>query len=284
MLQHRPALYSEYFKEFLASVPRPLALLIGMIYLVAASCGLFLIAYLIGLAWCSRLRLLTPERWFPVAFIAAFLIVIAAVPITDGDDPYDLQHRQFVLLYAVLTVWSASFIVILLTTYLPRHASFVLSAIGVCLLPTPFLLEDHAQLSMLQWAPQYLSITVPQSLIETGDFIREHSAPGDVVLLATNFQCGPLTEVAERRMIYPNQCDFRSLSKETTDPDLNLEPGSTAQQILQANDYDAFVEAARKLPFEWFVVYSKEPLASWVAQKAVWKDDGYFVLSALPSP
>jgi len=43
----------------------------------------------------------------PMAAIAAFIVVVVLVPLTITiEDPTETQHRQFVLLYAVLAAWS----------------------------------------------------------------------------------------------------------------------------------------------------------------------------------
>ncbi|HUK06374.1 MAG TPA: hypothetical protein VLX09_00765 [Stellaceae bacterium] len=278
MLNQGPPVFTTYFQTILSRAGLLVAALSGLIYLLGASCGFWVVTYALGLFWCHRHRILVIEKWFPLAFIASFFALVALLPPREYEDPYDFQHRQFVLLYAVLSVWSACFLVHFLRTRLPRQATAVVSITASCLLFVPLLLSDRAQISMLPWDSKYVGIVVPHALIETGDYIRHESAAGDIVLLTSEFQCGPLTEMTERKTIYPEEpCDFRSVAPDTTNQQYEPPSGSPATRILDAPNYDTFISIAQALQVQWVVVYSGSP-PPWVKENAVWQADRFFVL------
>ena len=144
MLGMGSPIYSSLFDTIDRSFPMPISLLIGMIYLLLAVSGWMPVAYFFGLLWRDQ-RQPALERAIPLSFIAAFLIVALAIPATKRGDPFDMQHRQFVLLYGILAVWSGSYVGSLAVIQLGQHAPHAVLVAAALLLPVPFLLCGTVQ-------------------------------------------------------------------------------------------------------------------------------------------
>jgi hypothetical protein len=277
MLRHGSPIYSNLFATIDRSFPAPMPLLIGIVYLLLAVGGGMLIAYVLG-PLCLDRRLPAAERAVPLSFIAAFLIVALAIPPTHGADPFDVQHRQFVLLYGVLAVWSGSYVGSLAVRRLGQRATRVVLAVAFLLLPVPFLLSGTVQSSMLSWAPPFVGLVLPPGMLDAANFIRAHSAPRDVVMASSTYYCGPLAALLERYARFPAECDYRTLTPATTTPPQGAPSGSVQEQMLNAASYEQFLALARQQRIAWFIAYSANPPASWLSDKSAWRGHGFFVI------
>ena len=277
MLGMGSPVYSSLFDTIDRSFPMPISLLIGMIYLLLAASGWMLVAYFFGLLWRDQ-RLPALERAIPLSFIAAFLIVALAIPATKRGDPFDMQHRQFVLLYGILAVWSGSYVGSLAVIRFGQHAPHAVLVAAALLLPVPFLLCGTVQSSMLPWAPPYVGLVLPAGLLDAANFIRTHSAPGDVVGASSTYYCGPLSALVERPTHFPLDCDYRSLTPATTAPPQGAPSGSMQERMLNAESYEEFIEFAKQKKIEWFIAYSANPSEGWLIDKSAWRGHGFFVI------
>ncbi len=278
-LVHGPTVYADGFREIAAIVPGPITLVIGLAYLLLAVSGCSIFTYFIGFHWCGRHRLLLTERWFPLALIAAFLLVVLFPP-SEVAPHYDLMYSQFVLLYAVLAIWSACFAVLVATTYFPSRAAAAVIGVTCALIPVPFVLSPTVHSSMLFWAGPYVGTRLPREFIDGAAFLQAKVEPRQIIMAATNFQCGPLLALSERNLYFPEPCNRKSLSPETTRDDLAPVPGSSQQRLLQARNAEAFRTIAREVGIDWFFMYSSIPPPAWIPESAAWHQGNAYIVHA----
>ena len=275
------------FDSLQAVMPRWVLLGVGLLYVLLASCGAMLVLFAIGFFWSSRHGTFRIERWYPVAVIAAYLLIIVMVPATKMGSPTEMQHRAFVLVYAVLTVWCGGMAAAFLRARSHRLASIAVPAAAVLLLPIPFLLSRTAQYPhgfgrepTMDWAKDYVGLTLPPGFFQAATFLREHSAPTDLVMAAGIYQCGPLQALLERTTVFPEECEPRSATPLSTTPERPPPPDSAAAWVLAAPDYQAFASWAHERRIDWFFLYTVAPPAAWIRQNSVWHDGRIFIVPA----
>jgi hypothetical protein len=253
------------------------------VYLLLAISGWSIFAYFIGCYWCGRHGLLPAERWFPVAVIAAFLLSAMLLPANEVGPPYDLMYSQFVLLYAVLAIWSASFAALFATTHLRSGAAAAVIGVTCALIPVPFVLSRTVHSSMLAWAEPYVGVKLPREIIDGAAFLQARVEPRQIVMVTTNFHCGPLFALSERNLYFPEPpCERRSLSPKSMRNDLPPAPGTTQQRLLQAGSIQEFRTIAREVGIDWLFVDSAAPPPSWVTESAAWHQGTVFIVAADP--
>ncbi len=277
-----PGIQANAFESLFAPLPLQIPVAIGLVYLLLISGGGMLAAVLVGFVWCGRRRLLLNERWFPMAAIAAFILIVMIVPPSITiESPLETQHSQFLFLYAVLAAWSGSLAGTWATARLGWRATCAVSAAASLLLPVPFLLSATAQSpagAFMGWTAAYVGLTLPPGMIEAATFLREHSTPHDLVMATSNYQCGPLAALLERSTWFPERCEARSATSASTTPTRPASPGSIQAQMLDATNYENFIRPARERGIDWIFLYPITPPPAWIIGNSVWNGQNFFVL------
>jgi len=281
-LELGPVIQANAFDWFFARLPLQIPVAIGLIYLLLISGGGMLAAVLTGFIWCSGRQLLLHERWFPIAAVAAFVLIVVLIPPSNTlSTPLETQHSQFLFLYATLAAWSGCFVGAWAGIRSGRHAIPAVSTAAVLLLPVPFLLSATAQVpagAPQAWAAPYVGLTIPPGMIEAAAFLRDHAALRDLVIATSNYQCGPLAALLERSTWFPERCEARSVTAASTTSTRLPPPGSVQAEMLSATNYDDFVAPVRKRRVDWIFVYTINQPPTWLAENAVWHDQTFFII------
>ena len=281
-LETGPAIQAKTFDSFFAPLPLQIPVAIGLVYLLLISGGGMLAAVIVGFVWCGRRRLLLNERWFPIAAIAAFVLIVVLVPPSITiESPLETLHGQFLFLYAALAAWSGCFVGAWAGIQLGRHAIRAVSMAAAFLLPVPFLLSATAQHpagAFLAWTAPYVGgVTLPPGMMEAATFLREHSRPHDRVMATSNYQCGLLGALLERRIKFPERCEPRSVTSASTTPTRPPPLWSIQAQILGATTYEDFIKPPRERSADWIFMYATSPPPGWLIENSVWHNRTFFI-------
>ena len=277
-----PVIQANAFDSFFAPLPLQIPVAIGLVYLLLISGGGMLAAVLVGFIWCGRRRLLLRERWLPIAAIAAFVLIVVLVPPSIAmESPLETLHSQFLFLYAALAAWSGCFVGTWAGIRLGRHAILAVSMAAALLLPVPFFLSATAQHpagAFLAWTAPYVGLTLPPGMIEAATFLREHSRPHDFVVATSNYQCGPLWALLERKTLFPERCEARSATSASTTPTRPPPSQSIQAQILGATTYEDFINPPRESGVDWIFMYATSPPPGWLIENSVWHNQAFFIV------
>jgi len=277
-----PVIQAKTFDSFLAHLPLQIPVATGLLYLLLISGGGMLASVLAGFVWCGRRRLMLSERWFPIAAIAAFVLIVLLVPPSIAiESPFWTLHSQFLFLYAVLAAWSGCFLGAWAGIRLGRNAVAAVSTVAALLLPVPFLLSATAQSpagTPQAWAAPFVGLTLPPGMIEAAIFLREHSAPRDLVMATSNYQCGPLVALLERGTWFPEPCEPRSVTPASTIPTRPAPPHSIQAHILGMTTYEDFIKPARERGLKWIFMYATSPPPAWLIENSVWHNRTFFII------
>ncbi|MEI6161081.1 MAG: hypothetical protein WCP77_14685, partial [Roseococcus sp.] len=157
------------------------ALPLGLALALAGMGGVWLVTFLLGFGIAGIRRRLELADAFPVALLAWAVLLMMLAPTPYHGDFTDFRQRGFVLLFAVLLVWSGRFILQLC----PRPAPPLPLALGACLslLGTMQWIEDATRPRMSVMT-QLRENQIRPGLMEVGRWIGVHATPGESFLIA----------------------------------------------------------------------------------------------------
>jgi hypothetical protein len=115
-------------------------------------------------------------------------------------------------------------------------------------------------------------------MIEAATFLREHSRPHDLVMATSNYQCGPLGALLERKIKFPESCEARSVTSASTTPTRPPPLRSIQAQIIGATTYEDFIKPPRERGVDWIFVYAASPPPGWLIENSVWHNRTFFII------
>jgi hypothetical protein len=152
----------------------------GLLLLVPAVLGIFVLLYPVSLILLRRARGLQAIDLVPVFLLVVFLLLVLTAPVPPHGDSTEFTQRPFVLLYAVIAIWTiagfASWLNAMggLRAARVRVALVLVAALWVaCVLV--FTVRDF------RWARVH---EVTDGLPAAARYLRSHSHPGDALAVA----------------------------------------------------------------------------------------------------
>jgi hypothetical protein len=177
-----PTAYAGWYTGLLESYGRGVAVPAGMLLIFPVALGIFVLLYPVSAFLAHRFGGLRGIDVVPAALVVGYVLVMIAAPIPQHHDATELTHRPFVLLYAVLAIWTVAALVKLLAARgVPHLWRALLLASGVAL---PLVWPQTGVLGELPkfyWGGRHYSYTVKEGLPQAATFLRHRSRPGDVI-------------------------------------------------------------------------------------------------------
>jgi hypothetical protein len=161
--------YAGWYDLLLQRYGARVALPVGVLLVFPAFLGIFTLLYPIAL-W---LRHRSAFDATPLVLIGGYAALMALAPIPSNGDATELTQRPFVLVYAVVAIWTMAVLV--------ERVSYrwVLGASGaafVALWPHSGL---WAELPKLSWGWNYYARAIAPGLAQAAAFLRKEGKPGD---------------------------------------------------------------------------------------------------------
>jgi hypothetical protein len=156
----------------------PAVAMAGGVLLVLPAClGIFLVLYPLSLVLVRRVRPLGLADAVPAVFLVCYLLLVIAAPVAPNGDATEFPHRPFVLLYAVVAVGTAagwvSWLAAMARTRPGRARAAGAGIVAAAAMAAVLFTAPDARWDEYFW----LEPGVPQA----GHFIRARSGPGDVL-------------------------------------------------------------------------------------------------------
>lgn len=173
-----PSLPLEFGYSQLVRNHGPAVALAGGVLLILPAClGIFLLLYPVSLVLVRRVRALHAADAVPAVLLACYLLLMITAPIAPNGDATEIPHRPFVLLYAVVAVWTAAGFATWLAAVAHRQAARAW-AVGLAIAAAAgagsvLFTAPDARWDEYHW----LQAGVPQA----GYYIRAHSQSGDLL-------------------------------------------------------------------------------------------------------
>lgn len=168
--------YDGLYPGLMADYGPGLAIPAGLLLVFPACLGLFTVLYPVSVLLARRSRGLEAIDFLPAAFLVGYLLLMSTAPVPPNGDSTELTQRPFVVLYAVIAVWTVTGFVSWLAlqgglrrrrVWLPLLLIGTLSAI----LALRYVDRDW------RWAHIH---DVTPGLPQAASFLRGHWRPGDV--------------------------------------------------------------------------------------------------------
>jgi hypothetical protein len=182
-MAHEPNAYQGWYENLLESRGRGVAVPVGMLAVFVAGLGAFIVAYPVALTLTLRRRPLGAADRAPIAMLACYILLMLTAPVSQHGDATELTQRPFVLLYAVVGVWTAVTLVdwVVLRMRLDAKRAWV-ALLAASALGLPFLWAQIGMLSQpkFAWGWQHVTHKVARGLPQVAEFLRRNLRPGDV--------------------------------------------------------------------------------------------------------
>jgi hypothetical protein len=180
--QQAPTAYEGWYTGLLESYGRGVAVPAGMLLIFPAALGIFVLLYPVSAFLAHRFGGLRGIDVVPAALVVGYVLVMIAAPIPQHHDATELTHRPFVLLYAVIAIWTVAAPVKLLAARGVPHLWRALLLASAVALPLVWSQTDTlGELPKFDWGQQYYAYTVDEGLPQAATFLRHRSRPGDVI-------------------------------------------------------------------------------------------------------
>jgi len=161
--------YAGWYDFLLQHYGAGVALPAGVLLVFPVFLGVFTLLYPIAL-W---LRHRSAFDALPLLLIAGYAALMALAPIPANGDPTELTQRPFVLVYAVVAIWTVAVFVERLAL---RWVLAVAGAAFVALWPHNGPWPEAPKFS---WGWKYYARTLTPGLVQAAAFLRREGRPGD---------------------------------------------------------------------------------------------------------
>lgn len=172
--------YDGLYPGLMADYGPAVAIPAGLLLVFPACLGLFTVLYPVSVLLAHRSRGLEAIDFLPVAFLLGYLLLMSTAPVPPNGDSTELTQRPFVMVYAVIAVWTVTALV---------NWFAVRGGLGARRLQLPLVLI--AAVSLI-WAMRYTDRDwrwaqiqeVTPGLPQAAGYLRSHGRPGDVFAVA----------------------------------------------------------------------------------------------------
>lgn len=253
--QQEPTAYTGWYQGLLASYGPGVAIPAGVLLVIPACLGVFAVLYPVSVLLAHRSRGLKAIDLLPVVLIVCYLLLMITAPVPPHGDATEFTQRPFVVLYAVIAVWTvagfASWLALQggLRERRVRLALLLIAALSV-MWALRYTVKDW------RWA-QVQEVT--QGLPRAADFLRSHWRPGDI-LAVEGLKTG--------RVITDDAIQLVSLSgmpAYLTRPHIHIEGGGRRKEVAlerhaalaavaEEQSHAAALLRLRELGVQWYIV------------------------------
>ena len=171
------------YREFLNTHSNFVALPFGVLLLLVGMLGAFLLLYPLSAWLAGRYRRRETIDLVPAVLFVSYLLLLTFAPVSEHGDPTEFNQRPFVLLYAVLAVWTAiGFLRWLSAGAEPSRRAWLGLLLAACI-GFPLIWPHAVQLGSqprFKWGWQYYVVDPTPGAPEVGAYLRAHAQAGDV--------------------------------------------------------------------------------------------------------
>lgn len=239
------------------------AIAVGTLLLIPAILGVFVLLYPLSVWLLYRARRLERHDIVPAAVLVTYLLLVLAAPVPPHGDPTELPHRPFVLVYAVIAVWTAAGF----ARWAEGYGGWRNARIRIAVVALAALTALLGVWYTVRDARLHRTYEVAAGLPQAARFLRAHAQPGDV-LAVQGLARGPVyTDHAVQLVALTGTPAYLSV------PHMRATLGGQAGEvraryealagIAEEKDAQAARARLRELGVRWYVVVDKAGGPSW---------------------
>ena len=178
-----PTAYAGWYQYLWNQYGRVAAIPVGVLLVFPASLGILCILYP-GIAFLThRSRPMAAIDAYPAFALMSYALLIMFAPSPADGDSMAFTHLPFVLLYAVISVWTATMLVHWIGLRGMRVQDRLwqtLLVFVVCALPVLWVEAAAMARPKFYWGKRYVTFTPENGVPEASVFLRHNAKPGDV--------------------------------------------------------------------------------------------------------
>lgn len=235
----------------------PTTMVGGLLLIFPASLGAFVILYPLSVLLLHRARGLRAIDLVPVAFLFWWLLLMVSAPVPPHGDATELPQRPFVLVYAVIAIWTAAGF----ARWVRLQGGLRVRRVWVSLLLLAALGLSGALLYTVPDARWLEAHQGAKGLPQAARFLRSHWRPGDILAVQGLTLERVDTDAAVQLVSLSGVPAYLSR------PFVHAAAGPRAKQIVlerhaalagvaEAPDMPAALERLRRLGIRWYAVVS----------------------------
>lgn len=253
--QQEPTAYPGLYQGLFALYGPGIAIAAGVLLVFPACLGVFTVLYPVSVLLAHQTPGLRAIDLVPVVLIVCYFLLMITAPVPPHGDATELTQRPFVLLYAVIAIWTVAGFVNWLVlrdvlsvrrVWLPL---LLLAALSVILV-LRYTVKDW------RWAQVH---DVAEGLPQAADFMRRNGRPGDL-LAVQGLKPGPVTTdlaiqlVALTGMPAYVTRPFIHVSWGGRRKEVALERYAALARVADGQTASASLARLRELGIQWYVV------------------------------
>ena len=178
-----PTAYGGLYWYLLSDFGKGVAIPAGILLVYAASLGIFVLLYPVGLLVARRSQGLSVIDMFPAFVIMTYALLMLFAPSPAHGDSTAFTHLPFVLLYAVVVSWTATMFV----NWIARQGSHnrdrlwrTLAVFMICALPVLWKTAGAMAYPKFYWGKPLVAVRTEKGLERAAAFLRRNAKQGDI--------------------------------------------------------------------------------------------------------
>ena len=230
----------------------PTTMVGGLLLIFPASLGAFVILYPLSVLLLHRARGLRAIDLVPLAFLFWYLLLMLSAPVPAHGDATELTQRPFVLVYAVVAIWTAAGF----ARWVALQGGLRVRRVWVSLLLLAALALGGA---LLYTVPDARWLEVHQAahgMPQAGRFLRSQSRPGDLLAVEGLTLERVYTDAAVQLVSLSGVPAYLSRPFIHGARQTVLERHAALAGVAGAPDAATALERLRRLGIQWYVVVS----------------------------
>lgn len=176
-----PTNYDGFYSHLIQQMGPFGALPVGLLLALVGMAGIWLLTFLSGFSIAVWYRRVEDIDWLPAALLPYACVMMTLAPTPFNGDFTEFRHRAFVLVYVLMIVWTAKFVVSLSRISIsPTVAGF---AALIALIPASWWMPS-AKVSRFAWGVSYDKVDVAPGVIAAARWIGQEGQRGDSIAVA----------------------------------------------------------------------------------------------------
>jgi hypothetical protein len=260
-----PTGYAGWYAHLLQAYGPAVAVPIGILLVLVGCLGILAVLYPISLLVARRSGGLQAVDLVPVSFLACYVVLMLTAPTVTGE-PTELTVRPFVVLYAVVAVWTFAGLAKWFTTGGAARTRIAWASLAATsCLALLLLWPQTGKLGLLPkfyWGWAHYPYKVQSGVLPAAGFLRRNSVAGDVLAV----QDLPLHWVATDLAIQlvsltgmPAYLGYATaqLSGGGERRRIAVERHAALSEVDAADGRDEALRRLRSLGIQWYVVHGE---------------------------
>ncbi|GAC1347700.1 MAG: hypothetical protein NVSMB18_33530 [Acetobacteraceae bacterium] len=263
-----------YAGALLPEWPFGLGVLAGVALTLVAALGFWALALPIVAVLARRAGRFTAADQVPLLLCLVSLLLVVWAPVAGNNDMTEYKHRHFVLLYALVVVWTTLRALDLvgaaswLAGWTPRRAIAVVGGVTLATMLALHAVDPSKPPKAMPWAPSFYAQPVAPGIPQLAAFLRAHARDGDRLAVggsgAQPSLTGPALQVVSLTGVpsYVGRIDFAVGTRPPAIAALVRQRAAEVDAIGHATDRDAAMVLLRAASIRWLVAVAPE-LPAW---------------------